>query len=234
MPALPPSSPRPHRAIQSLYAASRRREGFHPLPLFLSSILRTGLSADLRSISWRFRTMPLEKTISSRVAVRTGGRARPGAVPARKSTIDGQTLISISRAASRTPRPQDGPAFIRSRKAAGSTGPSGPHRRNAPTRASAAQKAPSAMTKICPVRCRLAGGVSGFGDGGCSVGVCMDSFRFGGFTTPEAPAMQMRKKAENACSPARYMINRRPCWSKIASMSSTSVVASTAAPSPAA
>ena len=81
-------------------------------------------------------------------------------------------------------------------------------------------------------RCRLASGASGFGEEGFSVGVCMVSFRFGGFTTPEAPAMPMRKKAENAWSPARYMINRRPCWSKIASMSSTSVVASTAAPSP--
>ena len=49
------------------------------------------------------------------------------------------------------------------------------------------------MTKICPVRCRLAGGVSGGGDGVCSIGVCMSSFRFGGFTTPEAPAMPMRK-----------------------------------------
>ena len=82
-----------------------------------------------------------------------------------------------SRTASRTPRLQDGPASIRSWRAAGSTGPSGPCRRNAPIRASAAQKTPSATTKIRSGRSRLPAGASGFGDGGCSIGLCMGSFR---------------------------------------------------------
>jgi len=45
------------------------------------------------------------------------------------------------------------------------------------TRTSAAQKTPSAMTKIRSGRRRLAGGASGFVDEGCSADICMDSFR---------------------------------------------------------
>jgi hypothetical protein len=115
--------------------------------------------------------------------------------------------ISISRAASRTPRPQDGPAFIRSRKATGSTGPFGPRRRIVPTTASAAQKPPSAMVKIRSGRSSLAGGASGFGDGGCSVGVCMGSFRFVDSPPPKAPAMPARERAGNDAFPALSVRN---------------------------
>lgn len=60
------------------------------------------------------------------------------------------------------------------------------------------------MTIFRSGRRRLAGDASGFGDGFCSVGVCMGPFRLVGLGSPppKAPVMPTRKGAGNASFPA--------------------------------
>lgn len=186
--------------LWSIRSAGPRPPERRPIPSHEMTGTRSGRLAGRSRPTPRTRSARQSAYMRTAVASRAdrGRSARAGRRRRTRPSRSSSAARPSSRTASRTPRPQDGPAFIRSRKVAGSNGPSGPCRRNTPTSASDAQKTPSATTMTCSRRSHLSGGASGLSDGGCSVGVCMGSFRLVGSPHPKAPPMPARKRAGNA------------------------------------